>query len=189
MSTSTPPLRGTTAHSPDLSWSQARETVLMLELAAVQIQAAMKDSDSSVDVLGDSFTTMAESIRRISEIAQTLPTEGSTGEARDSLLGISGQVAGMVRQAIIAFQFYDKLVQRLGHVGQGLGELGTLIGDQQRLFAPREWVALQQRIKAKYSTPEETAMFEAVMQGQPVHEAVSQFLATRRDRQDDIELF
>ena len=36
--------RGTSAHMPDLNWSQVRETVLMLELAAVQIESAMKDS-------------------------------------------------------------------------------------------------------------------------------------------------
>jgi hypothetical protein len=149
----------------------------------------MQDSDASVNVLANSFTAMAESIRSISKIAETLPTDGSTGEAREALLGISGQVADRVRQAIIAFQFYDKLAQRLGHVGGGLAELGNLIGDQERLFNPREWAALQQRIKAKYSTHEEIAMFEAVMQGQPVHEAVSQFLAARKDRADDIELF
>ena len=34
--------RGSTAHQPDLNWSQVRETVLMLELSAVQIEAAMK---------------------------------------------------------------------------------------------------------------------------------------------------
>ena len=33
--------RGSSAHNPDLNWSQVRETVLMLELAAVQIETAM----------------------------------------------------------------------------------------------------------------------------------------------------
>lgn len=181
--------RGTTAHTPDLNWSQVRETVLMIELAAVQIETAMKDSNSSVDVLTDSFTTMAGYMRMISETIQTLPDNDETAQVKQNLIGASGHVSGMVHQAIIAFQFYDKLVQRLGHVGLGLAELGTLIGDQRRLFSPQEWVALQQRIKEKYSTPEEIAMFEAVMRGQPVHEAVSHFLATRKDRQDDIELF
>ena len=36
--------RGTSAHMPDLNWSQVRETVLMLELSAVQIEAAMKET-------------------------------------------------------------------------------------------------------------------------------------------------
>lgn len=95
----------------------------------------------------------------------------------------------MVRQAIIAFQFYDKLVQRLAHVGLSLGELGDLVGDRQRVDNPDQWVALQQYIKRKYSTREEVAMFEAVMQGVPVQVAIDRFMADMKDKSDDIELF
>lgn len=181
--------RGTTAHQPDLNWSQVRETVLLLELAAVQIEAAMKDSNASVDVLTHSFTTMAGYMKSISDTVDTLPDDGPTGLAKQSLAGASEHVAGMVHQAIIAFQFYDKLVQRLSHVGLSLGELSDLVGDQRRLFNPGEWVALQQRIKGKYSTAEEVAMFNAVMQGMPVHEAIDKFMAEMKDKSDDIELF
>lgn len=183
------PRSGTTAHQPDLNWSQVRETVLLLELAAVQIEAAMKDSNASVDVLTHSFTTMADHMRSIAETLGTLPDEGPAGTAKQSLLGASGQVSLMVHQAIIAFQFYDKLVQRLAHVGLSLGELSELVGDQARLFNPGEWVALQQRIKVKYTTVEEVAMFEAVMHGMPVHEAIEKFMAEMKDKSDDIELF
>ena len=183
------PPSGTTAHQPDLDWSQVRETVLMLELAAVQIESAMKDSNSSVEVLTQSFTTMASYVKMISDTVRTLPDEGNTGIAKKNLGGASEHVAGMMHQAIIAFQFYDKLVQRLTHVGSGLGELGGLVSDTGRLFNPGEWVALQQKIKSGYSTAEEVAMFNAVMQGTPVHEAVDRFMAEMKDRADDIELF
>lgn len=181
--------RGTTAHQPDLNWSQVRETVLLLELAAMQIEAAMKDSNASVDVLTHSFTAMADTMRNITATVATLPDDGPTGAAKQHLAGASEQVAGMMRQAIIAFQFYDKLVQRLSHVGLSLGELSDLVGDQRRLFNPSEWVALQQRIKGKYSTREEVAMFEAVMRGVPVQEAIDKFMADMKDKSDDIELF
>lgn len=182
-------LRGTTAHMPDLNWSQVRETVLMIELAAVQIEAAMSDSNASVEVLTHSFTSMAGYMRLISDTVEALPDEGEVGAARQQLLGVSGQVSGMVHQAIIAFQFYDKLVQRLAHVGLSLGDLSNLVADGGRLFNPGEWVDLQNRIKAKYSTREETAMFDAVMQGVPVQEAVNRFMAEMKDKSDDIELF
>ncbi len=183
------PPRGTTSHTPDLNWSQVRETVLMLELAAVQIEAAMKDSNSSVEVLTDSFTTMAGYIRMISETAQALPTEGEVGATRESLIGVSGHVSGMVHQAIIAFQFYDKLVQRLAHVGHSLGGLSDLVADQRRLFNPYEWVGLQEKIKSKYSTHDEVMMFDAVMGGVPVQQAVDQYMASMKEKGDDIELF
>lgn len=181
--------RGTTAHQPDLNWSQMRETVLMLELAAVQIETAMKDSNSSVEVLTNSFTTMASYMQSISQTIQTLPDEGEIGLAKQNLSGVSEHVSSMVHQAIIAFQFYDKLVQRLTHVGISLGDLSDLVSSSGRLFNPNEWVNLQQKIKAKYTTREEIAMFEAVMQGMPVQEAVDKFIAEMQENPDDIELF
>lgn len=189
MTDETSPPRGTSAHQPDLNWSQVRETVLMLELAAVQIEAAMKDSSSSVEVLTQSFTTMAGFMQGISETVSALPDEGEVGEAKARLSGASQNVAGMVHQAIIAFQFYDKLFQRLAHVGHGLGELSDLVGDQRRLYNPGEWVDLQGRIKGKYTTVEEVAMFDAVMRGVPVQEAVDTYMAEMKDKGDDIELF
>ena len=181
--------QGTSAHMPDLSWSQVRETVLMLELAAVQIESAMKDSNASVDVLTDSFTTMAGYMRTISDTIQTLPDQGEVGVAKQNLSGVSDHVSGMVHQAIIAFQFYDKLVQRLAHVGLSLGDLSDLVANPRRLFNPGEWVELQNRIKSKYSTREEIAMFDAVMHGVPVQEAVNKFMAEMSEKSDDIELF
>lgn len=183
------PHQGTSAHMPDLNWSQVRETVLMLELAAVQIEAAMKDSNASVDVLTASFTNMAGCMQSITDELHALPAEGGVGEARERLLGVTHNVSGMVHQAIIAFQFYDKLVQRLAHVGLSLGELSDLVADSRRLFNPAEWVELQQHIKSKYSTRDEVAMFDAVMQGVPVHQAVEQFMAEVQSKGDDIELF
>lgn len=183
------PPRGSTAHAPDLNWSQVRETVLMLELAAVQIEHAMKDSNTSVDVLTRSFTAMAGCMQEIVGKVEALPSDGASGDAKAELLGATANVSGMVHQAIIAFQFYDKLVQRLAHVGLSLGELSDLVAEPGRLFNPGEWVGLQARIKAKYTTREEIAMFDAVMQGIPVQEAVERFMAEMREKNDDIELF
>jgi len=181
--------RGTSAHMPDLDWSQVRETVLMLELAAVQIESAMKDSNSSVEVLTNSFTSMAGYVRLTSDTLQTLPDQGETGLAKQNLIGVSEHVSGMVHQAIIAFQFYDKLVQRLAHVGISLGDLSDLVADGRRLYNPSEWVSLQDKIRTKYTTREEIAMFEAVMKGMAVQEAVDKFMADMKDKSDDIELF
>ena len=181
--------RGTRANSPDLDWSQVRETVLMLELSAGQIEGAMKDSNASVEVLTDSFTTMAGYLRMISDTVAGLPDGGETGAAKESLRGVTEHVSGMVHQAIIAFQFYDKLVQRLAHVNHSLGSLSELVSDQSRLFNPGEWRGLQEKIRSKYSMREEQQMFEAVMNGTPVKEALEHFMAEMKDKSDDIELF
>jgi hypothetical protein len=180
---------GTRAHTPDLDWSQVRETVLMLELGAVQIESAMKDSNTSVEVLTDSFTSMAGYMRMITDAVQALPDNDECRATRDNLMGSTEHVSGMVHQAIIAFQFYDKLVQRLAHVCHGMSLLSELVADKSRLYNPGEWVGLQSEIRSKYSTREELAMFEAVMNGIPVNEAVEQFMADMKDKGDEIELF
>ena len=182
--------RGTTAHSPDLGWSQVRETVLMLELAAGQIEAAMRESNASVDVLTASFTNMADTLQLITSTLNAAAGDGADGATRERLIGAAGEVSGMVHQAVIAFQFYDKLAQRLAHVTHSLGDLATLVSDQRRIYSPREWVELQERIRAKYTTPDERTMFEAVMAGMPVAEAIASYVDTMKSKQsDDIELF
>ncbi|HEX5339015.1 MAG TPA: hypothetical protein VFW53_11315 [Gallionella sp.] len=170
-------------------WSHVRETVRMIELSGGQIEAAMTDSNSSVQVLTDVFTTMADNMRTISETIAALPDEGAAGDAKNSLTGTTEQVSGMVHQAIIAFQFYDKLAQRLVHVNQSLAALSDLVSDESRLHNPQEWTALQEKIRSKYTMREEIEMFEAVLGGMPVKDALDQFMNQMKDHSDDIELF
>ena len=181
--------RGTHAQAPDLDWSQVQETVLMIELAVGQIEAAMKDSNSSVEVLTDVFTTMAGYMRMINDTVVALPDNKELADTKTNLLGATGNVSGMVHQAIIAFQFYDKLVQRLSHVNHSLASLSTLVKDQSRLYKPHEWAALQEKIRSKYSMREEVEMFEAVLGGMSVQEALDKFMSKMKDHPDDIELF
>ncbi len=189
MNTSKELAAGSRAAAPDLDWSQVRETVLMLELSAAQIESAMRDSNSSVNVLSESFTAMAGYVHAMSASLASLPSGGEVGAAKESLTGMAGQVSGMVNHTIVAFQFYDKLVQRLDHVCHSLSLLGGLVADRSRLYNPDEWAVLQNSIRAKYSTPDERAMFEAVLAGVPVQEAINNFFAGRMAASDDIELF
>lgn len=181
--------RGTHAHAPDVDWCQVRETTLMLELATGQIEAAMKDSNASVDVLTDSFTTMAGYLSMISGMLESLPDKGEIGDTKKNVLEAASHVTGMVHQSIVAFQFYDKLTQRLAHVSHSLAALNDLVGDQRRVVNPPEWVALQEKIKSKYTSVDECAMFDAVMGGMTVHEALAQYVHEIKDKGGDVDLF
>lgn len=183
------PRRGTSAHTPDLDWSQVRETVLMLELAVGQIESALKEGNSSVEVLTDSFTSMAGYMRMMGGALEQLPDAPETAELKDALIGHADEVANRVKRTIIAFQFYDRLTQRLAHVCHSLDALSGLVSNQRKLYNPLEWVALQEKIRAKYSTREEVQMFEAVMGGVPVQEALDRYKAEMKDKGDDVELF
>lgn len=186
-------LRGTRAAAPDLDWSQVRETVLMLELAAGQVEAAMRDSSSSVEVLTDTFTALADTLQLIDAAVDTLPDTIGNGLVKAEIQANTQVVASKVRQAVVAFQFYDKLVQRLDHVCLSLAGLAQLVSDRQRLYSPAEWQALQQQILAKYTMSEERAMFEAVLNGASVKQALDAYMTARMEKVEssggEVELF
>lgn len=186
-------VRGSRASAPDLDWSQVRETVLMLELAAGQVEAAMRDSNASVEVLTDTFTSLAETLQIIEAAVGTLPDTVGNGLVKSEIENNTRLVTSKVHQAIVAFQFYDKLVQRLDHVCHGLAGLSELVADRRRLYDPEEWQALQNSIRTKYTMVEESAMFEAVLGGMPVREALDQYMAERMKEVEssggEIELF
>jgi hypothetical protein len=186
-------VRGTRAHAPDLDWSQVRETVLMLELAAGQVEAAMKDSNSSVDVLTGTFTLLAQTLQHIDAAIETLPDTIGNGLVKAEIQENTRFVANKVHQSIVAFQFYDKLVQRLDHVCHSLSGLSSLVVDRKRLYDPQEWKQLQDEILSKYTMLEERAMFDSVLQGASVKEALDQYMAARMKEVEssggEIELF
>ena len=188
-------LSGSTALHPDLDWSQLKETVLMLNLAVAQIDESMNEGNSSVETLSGSFTALATNLSDIqSSILQM--KDKDDGDADKLQLIIEGSTTtalDKVHSAIIAFQFYDKLTQRLDHVSNSLGALTALITDPAALYSPVEWRGLQESIRSKYTMEEERNMFDKVIAGVPIEEALADFkraLLERNDcEEDEIELF
>lgn len=187
------PSVGTRARMPDLDWSQVKETVLMLELAAGQVEAAMRESNTSVEVLTDTFTSLAETLQIIDAAVSTLPDTIGNGLVKAEIQDNTHLVSKKIHDAIVAFQFYDKLAQRLAHVCHGLEGLSGLVSDKRRLFQPHEWVGLQDMIRSKYTMTEERAMFDAVVHGMPVEQALEHYMQVRMkevaDSGGEIELF
>jgi hypothetical protein len=187
------PANGTRAHSPDLDWSQVRETVLMLELAAGQVEAAMRESNTSVEVLTDTFTSLADTLLLIDAAVSTLPDTVGNGMVKAEIQDNTNLVSRKIHDAIVAFQFYDKLQQRLAHVCHGLDGLSEVVSTDDKLFNPKEWVNLQQMIRSKYTMTEERAMFDAVIHGTPVEQALEEYMQVRMKEVEEsggeIELF
>lgn len=178
------------AEQPDLDWSQIQETVRMLYLAVAQLDMAMREGDESIDTLSNSFTTMIGSVNVIASAAKNLQESGERAEVEKAIEQNCEQVSSQMRSAIVAFQFYDKLSQRLSHVMHSLESLADLVGDRARLYHPYEWVGLQEKIRSRYSTREEQEMFDALLQGVTVQEALQICEQKRSARDDDdIELF
>ena len=183
------------AHNPDLDWSQIRETILMLNLAVAQIDQSMNDGDNSVVKLSSSFTALATNLTDIKSSIEQLELNGEQEIKEELTLNIqSSTISALdkVHASIIAFQFYDKLSQRLDHVSDSLASLTQLIADPSAIYSPPKWLKLQQNIRSQYSMEEERQMFDNVISGMPVKQALNVFKQKSlgdTEPENDIELF
>ncbi|MDH5648449.1 MAG: hypothetical protein OEY67_02235 [Gammaproteobacteria bacterium] len=174
--------------NPDLGWSQVRETVMMLNLSVAQIEKSMSGGDDSVTALAESFTSVVGNTKVIAQAANSL----SGSKEKDIIEDHCKSVTERVQAAIIAFQFYDILAQRLSHVSYSLESLAALINDPEKLYSPYEWLGLQEMIKSKYTLDADKAMFEAIINGATVEEALKiseEYRSQSKARDDDIEMF
>ncbi|NOY83866.1 MAG: hypothetical protein GXO96_03400, partial [Nitrospirae bacterium] len=174
-----------TTNRPDLDWSQIKETVMMLSLSVAQIDRAMNEGTDSVSALTDSFTSMAQSASFIDKAGAAL----TDTKEKNTILKNSQIISSQMQSAIVAFQFYDKLSQRLNHVCNSLSSLSELVGDSERLFNPSEWKSLQEKIRSKYPTESDKRMFDALLAGASVEEALQASDTENKQETDDIELF
>lgn len=184
-----PVLQTSSSARPDLDWSQVKETVLMLKLAAAQVEFSLKDGSNSVNTLTDSFTSMAESINAIESTTTDLFEKYNIAEIDQQAVDKNcEQAAEKMQQAIVAFQFYDALVQRMDHVVDSLSGLGELVSDPARLYSPLEWRALQEAIRDRYSMEKERELFDAILKGEDMMDVLEKMHGVVT-ADDEIELF
>ncbi len=180
------PMTFSNANQPDLDWSQIRETVKLLAVSTVQVEGGLKVGDESVGVLAESFTSMVADMNAIHAILATL----EPSEKRDEALMHCESTQNKIHASIVAFQFYDRLQQCLTHVSIGLKGLSSIIESPNRLYNPAEWHKFQQEIRGRYTMESEKVMFDAILQGKSIDEAL--LLVAEFDKQaddDEIELF
>ncbi len=186
---------GSSVHNPDLDWSQIRETITLLALAVAQVESSMTDGEQSVSTLTASFTRMAEYVKKIREVSQKI-TPDKLEKYKTVITNTTQQLEDNVQSAVVAFQFYDRISQRLDHVCNSLDRLGGLISDQQSLYNPQKWRQLQDSIKSSYTMEAERIMFEYILRGHSIQEALNIYrhhfekdAEKDANNDDEIELF
>jgi hypothetical protein len=172
---------------PDLDWTQVRETAKLLTLSAGQVEAMLNTSDLSVNTLTDSFTSIVEHMQTIYTNLQDLEDTPS----RDEALRCCTETSDKIQQSIIAFQFYDRLQQCLYHVTSNLKGLSSLVETPERLYNPFEWHKFQMEIRGRYTMESEKIMFDAILEGKSIEEAlaIKEAAEAEQNEDDDIELF
>lgn len=171
----------------------------MLTLAVSQVECTMVDGEKSINELTRSFTYIASQLKELidyhSEVENDPDSESSSKTLAKFKLSTE-EIHQQVMNAIISFQFYDRLSQRLDHVKRDLSWLSRLVSDPSQLYNPAAWSKLQEDIMSNYTMEEERIMFQHIMNGATVEEALEIYqhhFNARKDENDntsdEIELF
>lgn len=151
---------------PSATVRMAAELRRFLELGAAQLDAAIRESDSRVDKLATAVTAVASDARELGAQLQTLDSgDAAQGQqARGRIRDLIGQLDTHVQETIVSLQFYDKLIQRLTHVRDGLAipsDSTVAAMDPAR----SDWNAMLDQVRSRYSMVEERVLFDFMMRG------------------------
>lgn len=147
-----------------LEWEHVKSTINLLTLAVSQIECTMTDGEQSVGELSKSFTYIADKLSSLVRLSDNTDSPDIADQA--------AEIQSRISSSIVAFQFYDRLSQRLDHVKRDLSWLSELVSDPSQANNPAAWKKLQEDIKSNYSMEEERIMFEHIMNGATVQEAL-----------------
>lgn len=184
-----------------LGAKEVQETIMVLNLSVAQIELSITDGDNSVNTLIDSFTFMSEHIEKIESSSQKIAEMSDQIEGieefNNSLLVQTNELSVKMQQAIIAFQFYDKLSQRLDHVSKGLSGLAEIVSHEMHAKDKDQWEAFKAEVRKGTTMREEEELFELIFdQEMPAEQAIEIMKERMRDRmhteeeaEEEIEFF
>jgi len=186
-----------------LTHKELRKTIMTLNLSIAQIDLSMTEGEYSVDGLIDSFNYMRSEIERMKTVAMT--PNVSIENIRDIVNEEASVLDQKFTSSIVAFQFYDKLSQRLHHVSESLSVLTDIISAETRSVDAQVWDVFLKKMERYASMQEEYELFELIFKkGVTTQNAVQELktrlsikLAAAREKhkadapdfEDDIELF
>jgi len=155
--------------APQNNWSPQQQTARMLALCEAQMEAATQDSDQAVDTLVSAFTDLTSLVQELSRQSVDKSDSKTADAAMQSINDRCAKLSNQVASAIVAFQFYDKLSQRLGHVRYSLSTLALFVCDRANSQSPEHWEKLLTTLGRLYRTAEERAIFDSIAGSLALH--------------------
>jgi len=177
--------------SEEINGQFHKKVAELTRLAAAQIRVAVTESGESVDELSLSFTDIVNKDKLIRESISQLPDEPSITEIKKQISMLSNEISHNVQNAVIAFQFYDRLCQRLDHTSECLRNLSE-IEDNTLKSSVDEVNKLRDQVYNHFTMKEERQLFDAVLVNKQFEQAIGEYMKARietMDDDDDIELF
>lgn len=116
--------------------------IQQLQTAAQRIERALEEASPSVEQLGTAFTAIVSNSRLLSNLTDQQGDNSSQGEMQ----AYCNKIEHEASRAIVGFQFYDRLSQRLGHVHASLVAIAELLENTDPHPAVEDWEKLVIRI-------------------------------------------
>ena len=138
-----------------------------------------------------SIATASQSIE--TNLSQVI-VEGSNTLLEELRLSAK-EINQQVSLSITACQFHDRNTQRLEHVTSALSKVCEILSKPEKYHSQDNWQLLQTDIKDSYTMETERLMFEHIMMGASVEEALEIYHHNFNESEaedstgDDIELF
>jgi hypothetical protein len=170
------------------AWTPEQQVARLLSLCEAQMESALSESDVAVEALVKSFAGLIEAGQALGSISDKTPQTGATDLAAQ-LEALKKQTAA----AVVAFQFYDKLTQRLGHVRYSLSALAMFVCDRAKAGEREQWRRMFATLRRLYRTEEERQLFRLMVEGASAEEAREHIqqstLTLRAATTGEIEIF
>ncbi|HET9448282.1 MAG TPA: hypothetical protein VFO35_18585 [Steroidobacteraceae bacterium] len=149
------------------AWTPEQQIARMLALCEAQMESALSESDVAVEALIKSFAGLIEAGQALGSINDKPPADAGSADLARQLDALKKQTAA----AIVAFQFYDKLTQRLGHVRYSLSALAMFVCDRSKSGEREQWQRMFSTLRRLYRTEEERELFKLMVDGATAEQA------------------
>jgi hypothetical protein len=150
-----------------IAWTPEQQIARLLSLCEAQMESALSESDVAVEALVKSFAGLIEAGQALGSLSETPPPEAGAADLARQLDTLRKQTAA----AVVAFQFYDKLTQRLGHVRYSLSALAMFVCDRAKSGEREQWKRMFSTLRRLYRTEEERELFKLMVEGASAEEA------------------
>ena len=147
-------------------WEQVGRLSGLIKVAAVQIKCTLHDLEDSTGEVSESTIGIAPFVQRIKELLddENLATDNSSVLSAE-LTSHTDSINELVTRTMMAFQFADRISQRLDNVSKSLAHITRLIEDERRMNSAEEWELLKVAIKQTYTMEAEKLIFDQVLAG------------------------
>lgn len=149
------------------AWTPEQQIARLLSLCEAQMESALSESDVAVEALVKSFAGLIEAGEALGSLSEKTPADTSAADLARQLDALRKQTAA----AVVAFQFYDKLTQRLGHVRYSLSALAMFVCDRAKSGEREQWKRMFATLRRLYRTEEERQLFRLMVEGASAEEA------------------